>query len=91
MKCTLKKKQLFFVRKIVLSFLILSCFSLSFRANVPVKNWLHGNVCEGQLFVTQENVRFYTTKLAKKSELVKDLNKEVEQIIPCVDRFSNRY
>lgn len=58
-----KKKQLFFVRKIVLSFLILSCFSLSFRANVPVKNWLHGNVCEGQLFVTQENVRFYTTKL----------------------------
>ena len=57
MKCTLKKKQLFFVRKIVLSFLILSCFSLSFRANVPVKNWLHGNVCEGQLFVTQENVQ----------------------------------
>lgn len=59
----LKKKTTFFVRKIVLSFLILSCFSLSFRANVPVKNWLHGNVCEGQLFVTQENVRFYTTEL----------------------------
>ena len=63
MKCTLKKKLFILFEKFVLSFLILACFSLSFRANVPVKNWLHGNVYEGQLFVTQENVRFNTTKL----------------------------
>ena len=39
----LKKK---IVQKIVLS------FHCQLRANVPVKNWLHGNVYEGQLFFT---------------------------------------